>query len=81
MHKMHKKYVEKILRAKIEASSRFKKSFFLTAEIDSWLVRSVIFLKSTKISFSCHIIISAREVLLQFIPKVSLDSNKHFTYA
>ena len=57
------------------------KKLFLTAEVDSWLFRSVIFLKSTKIPFSCHIIISVCEVLLQFIPKISLDSNEHFTYA
>ena len=57
------------------------KKLFLTAEVDSWLLRSVIFLKSTKIPFSCHIIVSAREVLLQFVPKVSLDPKKHFTCA
>ena len=47
----------------------------------SWLLQNIHFLKSTKMSLSCRTIIYTRQALLKFIPKLSLNSKEHFTYA
>ena len=61
--------------------SEVSKKLFLTNEIDSWLLRSINFLESTKTALNCHTIISTVRVLLSFIPKASINSKKHTRYA
>ena len=81
MYYLVPKFVENILRAKTQAFPRFQKSFFLTTEIDFWLLWSISFLESTKTALNCHTIIPTVRVLLAFIPKVSINSKKHTRYA
>ena len=57
------------------------KKLFLTVDIWFWPLRRIIFLKSTKMAFCCREIISTFHVMVWIIPKVCLDSNKHFSNA
>ena len=80
MHKVSNKYVGRNLRAKKESRQDFKKAFLNS---QNWIrtVRSIIFLKSTKMDFSYHVATCACSMVLQVVLKVCLDSNKHFLYA
>ena len=57
------------------------KKLFLTVDIWFWPLRRIIFLKSTKMAFCCREIIFTFHVMVWIIPKVCLDSNKHFSNA
>ena len=54
---------------------------FLTFQIGFWLFRRVIWVKSKKITFSCHLATFMRRVMLGIISAVCYDYNKHFLYA
>ena len=80
MNNCYQKCVEKILRAKKEALSRFEKAFF-TVEIDSCLCQLMISLNPTKIALSCRVIISTCRMMVLFILRDSLDPQDRFSYA
>ena len=64
MHNVFTKWEKSNLRPNNESSSRFEKSFFLTVDIEFWLLRSMIFLKWTKMALSCRQIIFTSCVML-----------------
>ena len=66
MHNVLRKCLQKILRAKNQASLAFEKSFFSHPILDFgfWLTRNMNFRKSTKMSLSCCEIISRCRMML-----------------
>ena len=78
MYNLFGKCIQNDLRAKTETSPRFQKYFCRRVIFDIAILRICLFLKFTKMTFSCSRITYKCRTMLQVIPNVCLDSEKLF---